>query len=108
VVITRMKVQGQAKSFLFLAFISVLFYMEYVRQQYNKKEGFSKASDSAKMTGKIILFIILVIIFYGFAGFIGQTLTSGGGGDPAILPIIGGLLLGPGLLAYYLAFVLIN
>jgi uncharacterized membrane protein len=102
-----MKLQGQAKSFLFLGFISVLFCMEYARQQYNKKEGFSKASDAAKMTGKIILFIVLLIIFYGFAAFIANSM-AGSGGNQGMIPIIGLLVTAPGALAYYLAFVLIN
>jgi hypothetical protein len=103
-----MKLQGQAKSFLFLGFISVLFCMEYARQQYNKKEGFSKASDAAKMTGKIILFIVLVIIFYGFAAFIANSMAGSGGNNQEMVPIIGLLVTAPGALAYYLAFVLIN
>ena len=59
------------------------------------------------MTGKIILFIVLLIIFYGFAAFIANSM-AGSGGNQEMVPIIGLLVTAPGALAYYLAFVLIN
>lgn len=102
-----------SKSLLFLGFIFSIFCMEFARRQYletkNENEGFSKASDAAKMTGKITLFIILMIVFYVPVIYMISNMGGGGGGGAAVLlPAIGGILLAPGTLAYYLAFVLIN
>ena len=103
-----------AKSLMFLVFIFAIFGIEYARRKYletkNENEGFSKASDAAKMSGKIALFIILIIVFYAIAFYMLSNITGGGGGPDAaiLLPVIGGILLAPGTLAYYLAFVLIN
>ena len=102
-----------SKSLMFLGFIFAIFSIEFARRKYletkNENEGFSKATDAAKMTGKVTLFIILLIIFYAGAFFLGGGLIAGGGGgNPAILPIVGTLVTGPFALAYYLAFVLIN
>ena len=103
-----------SKSLLFLGFMFAIFCIEYARHKYletkNKNEGFSKASDAAKMSGKITLFIILMIVFYAGAFYMMSNITGGGGGPDAavLLPVIGGILLAPGTLAYYLAFVLIN
>ena len=103
-----------SKSLIFLGFIFAIFGIEYARRKYletkNENEGFSKASDAAKMSGKIALFIILIIVFYACAFFIMSNITGGGGGPDAavLLPVIGGILFGPGILASYLAFVLIN
>ena len=103
-----------SKSLIFLGFIFAIFAIEYARRKYletkNENEGFSKASDAAKMSGKIALFIILIIVFYAIAFYMLSNITGGGGGPDAavLLPVIGGILFGPGILAYYLAFVLIN
>ena len=103
-----------SKSLMFLGFIFAIFGIEYARRKYletkNENEGFSKATDAAKMSGKIALFIILIIVFYACAFFIMSNITGGGGGPDAavLLHVIGGILFGPGILAYYLAFVLIN
>ena len=103
-----------SKSLLFLGFIFAIFCMEFARRQYletkNENEGFSKASDAAKMTGKITLFIILMIVFYVPVIYMISNMggVGGGGGAAVLLPAIGGILLAPGTLAYYLAFVLIN
>jgi len=102
-----------AKSLMFLGFIFAIFGIEYARQHYletknkNKNEGFSKATDDAKMFGQVTLFIILTIIFYVGAYFIGSGL-AGGGPNPALLGFIGALVVAPPTLAYYLAFVLIK
>ena len=72
-----------SKSLMFLGFILAIFGIEYARRKYletkNENEGFSKASDAAKMTGKITLFIVLLIIFYAGAAFFGSYASAGGG-----------------------------
>jgi hypothetical protein len=96
---------------MFLGFIFAIFGIEYARRKYletkNKNEGFSKATENAKMFGQVTLFIILTIIFYVGAYFIGSGL-AGGGPNPALLGFIGALIVAPPTLAYYLAFVLIK
>ena len=100
-----------SKSLMFLVFIFAIFGIEYARRKYletkNENEGFSKATEDAKFYGQITLFIILLFIFYAVAFYIGSAL-AGGGPDPILLGILGSLVVGPFLLAYYLAFVLIN
>ena len=102
-----------SKSLMFLGFIFAIFGIEFARRQYletknkNENEGFSKATEDAKFYGQITLFIILLFIFYAVAFYIGSAL-AGGGPDPILLGILGSLVVGPFLLAYYLAFVLIN
>jgi len=102
-----------SKSLMFLGFIFAIFGIEYARRKYletkNENEGFSKATEDAKFYGQITLFIILLVIFYAGAFFIGSGLASaGGGGNPFLLGIIGSLVVGPFIIAYYLAFVLIK
>ena len=100
-----------SKSLMFLGFIFAIFGIEFARRQYletkNENEGFSKATEDAKFYGQITLFIILLFIFYAGAFYIGSAL-AGGGPNPILLGILGSLVVGPFLLAYYLAFVLIN
>jgi len=98
---------------MFLGFIFAIFGIEYARRKYletkNENEGFSKATEDAKYFGQITLFIVLLIIFYAGALFIGSGLaTAGGGGNFFLLGIAGSIVIGPFLLAYYLAFVLIK
>ena len=102
-----------SKSLMFLGFIFAIFCIEYARQQYletknkNENEGFSKATDDAKMFGQVTLFIILTIIFYVGAYFIGSGL-AGGGPNPVLLGFLASLVVAPPTFAYYLAFVLIK
>ena len=100
-----------SKSLMFLGFIFAIFGIEFARRKYletkNENEGFSKATEDAKFYGQITLFIILLFIFYAVAFYIGSAL-AGGGPNPVLLGILGSLVVGPFLLAYYLAFVLIN
>jgi hypothetical protein len=100
---------------MFLGFIFAIFGIEYARRKYletkNENEGFSKATEDAKFYGQITLFIILLVIFYAGAALFGSGLASAGGGAPdaaILLPIIGSLVMGPFIIAYYLAFVLIK
>lgn len=110
----RMKVES--KSLLFLLLIFAIFCVDYARRQYlqtktktkNENEGFSKASEAAKMTGQIILFIILTLILYVLAGFIGSMLLSNAANNPTIFPMIAALATAPPSIAYFLSFVLIN
>jgi len=104
-----------SKSLIFLGFIFAIFGIEYARRKYlenkneNENEGFSKATEDAKFYGQITLFIVLLIIFYAGAFFIGSGLASAGGvEDPFLLGIAGSIVVGPFIIAYYLAFVLIK
>jgi uncharacterized membrane protein len=104
----------ESKSLLFLLLIFAIFCVDYARRQYvqtktkNENEGFSKASEAAKMTGQIILFIILTLILYVLAGFIGSMLLSNAANNPTIFPMIAALATAPPSIAYFLSFVLIN
>lgn len=102
-----MKLQGQSKSLLFLAFIFVVYCIECLRQLYSKdkNEGFSKASDDTKMSRKIMLFIILTVIFY--VGVILLMSSMSGVRSEWMIPMTGMAVIAPGTLAYYLSFVLI-